>query len=227
MFEEISQETRTIFLLKFTKELIINSKGTELYRLEEIIRRRVGLPSLFKETKTISKEKIDERIKEVLSKKFSKTIEQFKEPSRKITPLPKNQQNIISLTVPRLKFQESSQHLSPPPAPGMINFGKIEILIKDPNVKIIEFQSENQKIVVEGNMGRKFTGIGLTQEDSKNLLNEFSKKAKIPINNGINKIAIGNFLITAIVSENKINHFLIKKISETSFTNLRPPTPNY
>lgn len=218
MLEETSVEARTIFLLKFTEQLIKNSKGTELLRLEEIIRKKIGLPSLLQ----IPRQNIDERVREVLTKKPTKTFEEMKEPTKRITPLPQNEQKFISLTVPRPKFQENV----PSPVQENINFGKIDALTKDPNVKLIEFQ-ENQKIIVEGGMGRKFTGIELTQSEVKDLLNEFSSKTKIPLNNGVNKIALRNYLITAIVSEQGIKNFLIKKTFESPFINLRPPSPMY
>jgi len=226
MLEKTSVEARTIFLLKFTKELIKNSKGTEILRLEEIIRKKVGLRSLFHEAKLIPKEKIDERIREILLKRPVKKIEEVKEPSKRTMPFPQNEQK-IALIVPKPRFQETQRYLNQPPIQETINFGKIDILVKDPNVNVIEFPGENQKILVEGKMGRKFTGIILTQEDAKDLVDNFSKRAQIPLNNGINKIALGNLFLTAIISGQTINHILIKKNSEINFMNLRAPSPMF
>jgi len=232
MLSETSKQERAIFLLKFTEELIRHSKGIELYRLEEIVRKRLGLPSpTIKEIKIIQKEDVEEKIKELLERRSEnlkeeiqkETINLSKQNKESFIPRPTEQKRIF-LKVPEPMFPERQNYLKSNLENENLNFGKIKILINDPNVELIECPGENKKTIVGGKMGRKPTGIELTKEEIKDVLNEFSKSSKIPLNNGINQINIGNLNLTAIISDEE-SHFTIKKLKENSQFNIKIPRP--
>ena len=97
-------------------------------------------------------------------------------------------------------------------------------LLNDMNVESIECQGANQKILVEGKMGKKTTGIILNQEEIDQIVNEFSMKSKIPIGEGISKVAVGKLTFTAIKTETETT-FIIKKMKMAPFGGA--PSPNY
>jgi hypothetical protein len=92
-----------------------------------------------------------------------------------------------------------------------INLGKLNPLLKDPFVKTIESNGQNQKVVVTGRMGRKNTSINLNKNEINSIIQTFSQTAKIPISEGFFKAAVGDLILSAIVSEQN-PRFIIKKI---------------
>jgi len=57
------------------------------------------------------------------------------------------------------------------------------------------------------------TPVGLTQNEIENIINEFSKQAKIPLVRGILKAAVGNLIISAVASEYVGSRFIINKMN--------------
>ena len=122
--------------------------------------------------------------------------------------------------VPILKIQEPAlpetvSYIKPVPTSEKIDLGRLNLLVNDPLVKIIECNGEDNNIVVMGIMGRKNTPIKLNKEEIKDVVNRFSEAARIPINEGLFKAAVGNLVISAVISEIVGIQFIIRKISQT------------
>jgi hypothetical protein len=222
MLENTSKSFREFFLLKFTEQLILHSKNIELIKLEELLRKKNQLPV----KKEISKKELKEEVHEKLHPKIKPKLSSFSrdpfaENFEKKNPFPKKieRKEILSvpkrrvLRVPNVKpLPPQFSHIRPEPTGKSIDLGKLNLLVQDPNVKTIECEGENTKVIVTGVMGRKPTSIILSSEDIDSIINKFSQEAKIPITLGVFKVAVGNLTLTAMISESVGSRFVIKKI---------------
>ncbi len=216
MIETSTKETRGYFLLQFTKQLIKSNKNINIYLLDEILKQR--LPHQRKQvymTKETIQEKLEQRKKPLENpKETSILIQDLRNiPLSKKNTLPILNNQKKKLTMPASRIPEN---LIPRPNKDLdqVNFGKLQMLLNDSNVREIEVEAPNQKTIVNGIMGRKNTNIILTQSEIETLTNNLSLFSKIPISEGITKIAISNLTITIIKSEKDI-HFIIRKNSQT------------
>ncbi|MCF7910056.1 hypothetical protein K9L16_00080 [Candidatus Pacearchaeota archaeon] len=120
--------------------------------------------------------------------------------------------------IPQPAIPERLKYIQPVPSKTQeIDLGKLNPLIKDPMVKIIECNGPGENIIVSGGMGVKPTSIILKKEDIEKIMKTFSEKTKIPLTNGIYKVAYGTLIFSAIISEIIHSKFIIKKIP---FSNL-------
>jgi hypothetical protein len=206
--EQISNEFKKIFLLTFTKELIKHSERQDILKLQKIIELKenkkreehLQIPSI----KEIPQIPITKKIP--LPQKINEPI-QF--PKSKILPRKIRRTQLI---IPEPKLPEHLQYLRPVPAGNAkIDLLKLNPLINDPAVMVIE-GNPDEKVRVTGTMGTKPTGIFLTKEDIDNIINKFSGASKIPINEGIYRVAVGNLNLSAIISKNIGSRFIIKKL---------------
>jgi len=193
-------------------------------------------------TKEEIKEKVKERIKIEDKRDVIKELKSPISPSIPITKeiiiqyppgtIPFGRRQIESqkplekriLRIPENKLPERLQYLKPSPTYEKINLGKLMPLINDLNVESIECPGPNQKVFVEGKMGKKSTGTILSQEEINQIFNEFSSKSKIPIGEGISKVAVGRLTFTAIKTESETT-FIIKKMKIAPFQGV--PSPIY
>jgi hypothetical protein len=65
---------------------------------------------------------------------------------------------------------------------------------------------------VQGAMGTKKTGIVLSKEEIDETVQRFSRETRIPIQEGIFKVVVGNLIFLAIISEIVGSKFIIKKM---------------
>lgn len=135
----------------------------------------------------------------------------------KISMQVKFQDRRISRIPPALRIPEpilpsAFQYLRPYPTPKEIDLGKLNPLIKDPFVRVIECNGEDEPLVVEGTMGRKITKIVLNKEEINGIINRFSEEGKIPIKQGIHRIVAGRLILSVIVSEIISTKFIIRKM---------------
>jgi hypothetical protein len=91
------------------------------------------------------------------------------------------------------------------------NYGKMNMVIKDPFVQFIECPGPNQKLVVTKNGQKQQTNITLSKEEIQMLLDNVSNKTKIPLLTGVFRVGWDNIIINAIISESLPPRFLIKK----------------
>ena len=221
MESSYERDFKQIFLLEFTKELIKNYGPDDFFKLKDLIKKEAQREKEFEEKR---KQVIRERIKtkkmevSILGKNIEGSERPIKEiynivnkPTiyKKTTP-PINIKNLFKIEEPKLPQQFS--YLKPVYSNYKIDLGKLNKLLDDPNIKEIECDGPNEHIIVKGTMGIKKVKITLTNEEIKEIINKFSKETNIPIQEGMNRVVLGNLVLTAIVSKVIGSRFLIKKV---------------
>jgi hypothetical protein len=220
-----SKEFGEKFLFLFTQELIVNSGKKEIIKLQTLLEEKNNLSLNSNLLRREIVKKGDLSSVKTLTPFYSSLNMNLK---RDFSVHPMIPHPIMNPTKKMLFIPESSlpKHLENlRPVPSLekfdIDLGKINLLINDPAVQIIE-GSPNEQVRVIGRMGNRITKIILTREDIEIILNKFSDLSKIPIKEGIYKVACGNLLLSAVVSEIIGSKFVIKKIDNFP---LKPPTP--
>jgi len=117
------------------------------------------------------------------------------------------------LRIPEPRLPPRLQYLKPIPTSKEIDIGKLNPLVKDPMVRMIQCNGPEENIVVDGRMGTKTTGIILTKEEIDEVIKKFSQSAKIPVEEGITRIVRGRLILLAVVSKVVSSKFTIKKMS--------------
>jgi hypothetical protein len=201
MLQSTSKEFRTFFLLKFTEQLIKHS-SSEIYELEDVLKEESKEKEEIQEHPLTSHE---------FKKAFTKKIDSFNkivlpETRPKFRPLP-------VLRIPEPKIPERFRYLQPIPTRSQIDLGKLNPLINDPRVEMIESAGTNQRVIVTGRMGRKATEITLDYNEIRQIFEAFSKAAKIPLYQGVFKIVVGRLILSAINSELVNPKFIIRKMA--------------
>ena len=239
MLEQTSKKFREDFLLKLTREILENTQTYRSFGLKnevkKVLRRveegKTTLESNVMELEEKRREKIKkeemqhfitERIKEELKKNYeigkkdlSAELKTISRPvsrpviknvfARKIPPF---------LRIPEPRLPETARHIRPEATGEEIDLGKINILIRDSLVKVIECNGQDENILVIGIMGRKKTPIILNKEEIEQILRAFSQVAKIPVTEGLFKAAVGSAVISAVISDIVGIQFVIRKIPQ-------------
>ena len=86
-------------------------------------------------------------------------------------------------------------------------------MIKDPRVTLIECPGPGKFVLARTSGQTTITKITLTQEEIQEIIEKFSKEARIPILPGLFKAAVGNLIITAVISNTIGTRFIITKIT--------------
>ena len=206
-----SEEFRRFFLLEFTRKLIENSETEEVLKLKNILKEeeknRRELPKTIKR-----KIKEKEKLLPILQKEeFLKPLPKPIVPKRSLYPTSRLEQNRI-IRIPRPRLPPGLEYLKPVPTNVQIDIGKLNPLIKDPLVKVIECNGPNLNVLVRGTMGTKKTNIILSREEVDQIIKKFSETTKIPIQEGIFKVVVGKLILSAIISEVIGSKFIIKKM---------------
>ncbi len=214
----LDENQKKLFLLLFTKELIRHSLK-EPYEPEKvpahgfvkkIPKPKENLKSLVK--KELSRERIQE--KEDLGKAVNKT-KQFKPSSKQLTSQIRNV-GIPKLRVPRAKLPQRFEYLKPMITEKRIDLGELNILVNNPHIREIETKGPNENVFVFGNAGKKQTEIILSNEEVDEVINRFSKAAKIPMFEGLFRVVVGKLIFSAVISEERGSKFLIKKMAQNT-----------
>jgi hypothetical protein len=206
MKETFSNDFKKFFLLKFTEELIRHSEKKDITNLLKIIRL-----------------KEEERKKEFfhLKEEFAPKIERTVSVRKLSIPAAKPAGRMLrvrespkpSLFISEPKLPEHLAYLKPVPTAGTeIDLFKLNPLIKDPAVRIIEVNPD-EKVMVTGTMGTRPTGIIMNKEDINRVINKFSEISKIPVTEGVYKVVTGNLILSAIISDVIGSKFVIKKMA--------------
>jgi len=228
MEETFSQDFKKIFLLTFTRELIIHSAKRDILKLQGIIQLKeqrkkekgilLGEPiRVF--TKEIGEEmlpspRLPQGPIEFFPVRKPITVEIKTKPFVKQPVRPRPQRPIFKrpLFIPEPILPPHLQYLKPIPTPGVeIDLFKLNPLIKDIGVRVIEVNPD-ERVVVSGTMGTKPTSIVLSEEDIDKVIDKFSQVTKIPADEGIYRVVVGNLLLSAIVSDITSSRFIIKKM---------------
>ena len=180
---------RETFLENFIESLILNTKSKE-----DIIQKS-------------PKEEIPHQIIE------------FKAPqlTPNINPAPQGEQTIQPRAIQMQSRQTQVQNNLQPTIqqrigqPTATSRGKIEPLLRDPGILSIECPGPRRNIVINKYGIIQTISMNLEQQEINEIINEISKKTKIPIIQGTFRAAIGNIIITAIISEFVGTRFIIEK----------------
>ncbi len=219
---------KEFFLVIFTSELIKHSQKGEILELKKII----------KEEKKETKDKVKGQLKEKKPKKEFKELEtklkkslELPEPAqkqaqRKLPQTPQQPQRKPILRIPTPRLPQTFQYLRPTPTSKEIDIGKLNPLIKDPLVNLIECDGPEEPVVVQGAMGRKPTNIFLNKDEIDNIIKKFSEKSKIPIHTGTYRVVAGRLILTAIISDVLGSKFVIKKMRYNLQRNLQRQNQN-
>lgn len=195
MLDNSSVELKTLVLLEFTKRLVIAKNPMEFLVKPEIKTKRVEFL-----------ERVKTKIPEI-TEKFPEPIQMQRQTRRvpvRVAPV---------LRMPETRLPPQFAYLRPTATTETeIRLEKLDPLLYDPAVSVIESHGPDQAIIVRGSMGTKPTDIFLSKDEITQIIQEFSKKAKIPAGEGAVKIALGRYILSAIISEEAGSRFIIQKL---------------
>lgn len=213
MLKSTSKDFRQKFILEFTKELIRNTytykKIFIIKEVKEIVHHTLKDPPL-----TPRKE-----VKEIVIKKVQKDVERIKQLKQEEELIYAfggksiRRKRVPFLRIPTSPLPQTMQGITPFATRAEIDLGKLNPLIRDPLVKIIECHGPDEKIIVTGRMGRKPTSITLSKEQIEEIINRFAEVTKIPVDEGVFKAVFGNLILSAMISEIVGSKFILWKMS--------------
>ncbi len=218
--KQVKPIDRIFFLQEFVSQLVMNSARDA--RLKQVIeaekiKRKYVEPEL-------GEPNLPSEIFEPEPTKFQKSTmpEPIVKPSIREIKLPRKITHPTIQPKPiRSLPSQTQQPIQPIPStqsttPGTeieTSLKKIESLIKDPSVQMIECPGPGKNILVKVRNRINTTKITMGEDEIKSIINYFSKTAKIPISGGILKAALNNLLISAVVSEYVGSRFIINRKS--------------
>lgn len=214
--QDLKHEDRLLFLRFFTIELIKNTKPRPIPKIlteeleEEKEHPRLPKPNPVLEARPIlikTEQKIIIPLSEPLIRPLTKPIMSIKpkiqRPMTRIIPQSIMQQPSSSIPIVEPDLTK--------PLPSGFDLGKVNMILKDPGVSMIECPGPGKLFLVRS-MGKiKNTKITLNEQEIRQVIEKFSEQARIPLATGIFKAAVGNLIITAILSEFAGSRFIITK----------------
>ena len=229
------KEQRTLFLKEFTKTLILNSESDKEVPLSHhpvkyqpsFIPMELSISS--PQQQLIPPETVREMMSSLVQKKHQTLVMIPKQRFQPTTRAPqiKQQQTIQPMQrmiIPKTQEMDARMRnpyissIAPAPQPLPLGFtlGKIDPLIRDQKLTTIECTGPNKPLLVKIINKVTPTQITLNEQEIRNIAESFSKAAKIPIIEGIFKAAVGNLVITAVLSNFVGSRFIINKYTPYS-----------
>jgi hypothetical protein len=221
--KQIKDTERIIFLKEFTQELIIS------FAREEQIKSRIEIEKLkrkFVEPVLTPEEAFKKiiRVPAISSEEFKPSISgeagisaQKIKPKFRLPPRERKSEEKNTLIYPKEPAPLQNFKLEVQKPIQEFNLGKIGILFKDPMVRMIECHGSEKELLVKKNNKIFKTKIILNQKEIAEVLDSFSRQAKIPIIGGVFKAVAGDLIISALISEFVDSKFIITRISPYSF----------
>ena len=214
--DNLSVFQKKFILLEFARELIKHSVQGEISELRNILDERHKIERLKPEKIKKATQDLEKSIMSLrgipsgnLTEGIGGSIKMRIEKHPRKIQAGKSFQPMI---IPKEMLPPRFQYLKPTPTKIEIDLGKLNPLINDPLVRDIECPGANQKIIVDGMMGRKKTGIALTRDEIEEIIEKFSENAKIPVQEGFFKVVVGKLILSAIVSYLITSKFTIRKM---------------
>ena len=217
--KQIKPIDRIIFLKRFAAELIIHSKKSEASKKIQIEK----LKQKFLQPIETPGKAFEKPIKPSI---FRRPVYAKREPTLYRLPIPKRPIQIQkqALQKPALqrpqitKQQRALISVEPEPQarPEGFALGKLGPLLKDTSIQSIECPGPGKNLLIKRYNKINITKIILNQAEVSSIINDFSEKARIPITGGILKAAVGDLVISAVVSEFVGSRFIINKITAYS-----------
>lgn len=118
----------------------------------------------------------------------------------------------IRLNIPQPRLPPEFQYLKPIPTQRDLDLAKLNPLVGDPGVQVIECEGPDKPIIVSGRMGRQPSQISLSNEEIQDIINRFSEASRIPVDMGVFKVVFGRLIFSAVISDVVPSRFMIKKM---------------
>lgn len=214
LLKQTSQEFRTLFVIEFTKELIKNSKTAETIALEKQLREKIK--------QNIKEKQEQKELYNVIKKRNLFPTQNQRMPQRQMQRPSQIQQRFPTRQViqrpmiPQPRLPPTVQNITPQATSIKIGLGKLNPLLRDTTVTAIECSGNEKNILVRRGNQIRTTSIKLSEEEINDIIEKFAKEARIPIEEGIMKLAVGNLIMTAIISEVVDTKFIIEKMGLNS-----------
>ena len=206
-----SEEFKNYFLAEFTTELIRNSKNEVFFELKKIMDEEEKEKPLEK----IEDKKFDSDVQPEEVPKGNVYLNQGYLPSIKSLPPQKLIKMplapAIRMSAPRLPPRLN--YLRPTPRKLALDLGALNPILKDPFVTSIECDGEGKSLIAKTKTGAKKINIKLYKDQINEILNKFSKGARIPLIEGTLKIVLGSLILSAIYSTDISSRFIIRKMA--------------
>lgn len=231
---QFSEDFKKKFIFMFTRELVLNSEKKDILKLQNIVEEKrkenAQIPKEIPKIQFIPQPSpVRELSKPMLQipKKIEKPVQQTKPVTKQISMPPRIMRPSKPFFIPEPTLPKHLEYLRPIAATEEkfdIDLGKLNPLLKDPAVKVME-AGPDDRVRVMGTMGTRMTDIFLTKDEINVIIQKFSNASKIPTMEGIYRVVVGNLVLSAIISEVTGSRFVIKKIPKTQPPNKEVNNP--
>lgn len=241
----VFQNNQTLFLNQFTKELILNSKreykfippfhptfpSTKLMSIQEvqeIMHQKLQVPLQIKQE--ISQVPIKQEITQTTIKPETTQVQPMPIktqllPTKTILPQKITAQQIPPLT--QIPIPATIANIFPGayPIPQNFSLNKLDMFISDTRIASIECQGPDKPVLIRSLGMITPTKLNLTEEEIHAIVKTFADAARIPLIGGVFKAAVGNLIMTAVLSEFVGSRFIINKYNPYSMPPMMPQVP--
>ncbi|NMB66695.1 hypothetical protein GYA25_01390 [Candidatus Woesearchaeota archaeon] len=229
----IQENLKKKILIYFTLMLIKNSKSKEIANLKKVIEKKEDTKESEKDFEHVFGDMLNkiEILKQIqlrnnLKIAMNNQLNRNKYINNQLNnQIPKSTQNPQSISkgrdyklkkrfldIPDISLPSHLNYLKPVPERINLNFYKLNPLINDPKVREI-VANPNDNVIVKGSMGVMPSIIYLTKEDIMSVITLFSRYSKIPLNEGIYKVVLGDLILSAYIDrKNQDFRFKIRKM---------------
>ncbi len=229
----IQENLKKKILIYFTLMLIKNSKSKEIANLKRVIEKKEDTKESEKDFEHVFGDMLNkiEILKQIQLRNNLKIAMNNQlnrnnyAPNQLNNPMPKSPSNFQSISknknsqlkkrfldIPDISLPSHLNYLKPIPERINLNFYKLNPLINDPKVREI-VANPNDNVIVKGSMGIMPSIIYLTKEDIMSIITLFSRYSKIPLNEGVYKVVLGDLILSAYIDrKNQDFRFKIRKM---------------
>lgn len=116
------------------------------------------------------------------------------------------------IVIPEHPLPPPVRYVTPSPTPTSIDLGKLNLFVNDPSITSIESNGPNEPVTIKTQKGAQSTKTVLSKEEINQILQSFSYASRIPMHEGVLKIAVGKLVLSAIISDVIGSRFIIKKM---------------
>jgi hypothetical protein len=218
--------------MQFSKEVLKHSVSYDVSTLENILRIKTK-EALGK--RELEKDKNRKKLRELIELRKKFAVEVTIPVSNEVKPI-ERRKNIeidkdIEITkplffkratpffppvsrgiAPSVQPQFEFNNVKPIASNEFIDLGDLNPYLRDNSVSLLECNGPGMVIMVKRGRDMLRTDITLSKEDIDGIINAFSMATKIPVSEGVFRVAIGRVILTAQISEELGTKFVISKI---------------
>src|SRR3989344_3405316 len=190
---------RIIFLKLFTFEILKN-----IHKRSE-------------KKKNIEKERVKQRISHILSKNHNKENEDnITKFIKKNYPIQRKSNNLSIIDKGEDKTKLKKIKVNKPPPQEMIDMSgmnKINDLFRDKTILSIECRGPGKDLLIKRYNQINIVKVMLSPSEINGVIDYFSRRSRIPVVDGILKVAVDDMIIAAVTSDLVGSKFIINKNS--------------